>query len=925
LALACACTAGADAAPSVSGSHTSRITDIETTNAFDQVEISGASTVSVSVVFTGAQGWLTPLTPFFTSNSGTYTLAATNTTGAEVFIRSVVFHPAKDRKPVGDTETTTFTLVAEDTSGARDTNTDFRVISTSVNDVPVLAGAGSTNIFDNQTVRPFAGLTLRDPDPDALLDVTVTLLTTNDAPTTHDDEVATDEKTPLLIPFSLLVANDPDVDTDDNATTQTSLQVVAVPANSLLGAAVSLTSTGVLYNTTVSTNLRALARKEPVLDAFSYRASDGFGGASEARVEVTVLGVNDSPVAVPDFATILEDQVLTVPAPGVMANDIEYDINGVPRDDALQVLPMLNRPTTLGGRVTVRADGSYFYDPTGSPVLARLGPGDTNVDTFTYTVIDSSLTIANDDAFAVKGDTLDNDLPVLENDTTLAGTGGSVRLYAVGAPDRGGVVTMNAAGNALIYTPQASFAGVETFTYRIVDGQGGSDWAVVRVTVAVTRLSGNLTANADRFTVAQGTSATLDVLLNDRIFPDSTLGLSVARVDAPDQGGVATLNPAGDRVIYTPAAAFVGVERFSYELSGGGTARATGVVEVAVVDRSNQLNVNEDVFTVPQDSGANPLPVLANDLGRTKAERVTVHVVQRGSDRSTATVSITVIGENDPPVITGAHGGQTVYQKLTLQPFCGVTITEIDHQSLQPLIVTVTVSPASQGYLATLGPFVDLGGGVYRLGSGLGVTAAEATAALRNLTFVPTTGNRVTPGAPETTGFTISVDDHFAPPVVDTNTTVTAYHAEVTQVQTTTVPDNDNYGQPVAAARDIVVVGAPFDKNAGGQSVGAAYVFVWRSGTFNTWDLARKVMAPDGASSDQFGYSVALDGDILAVGAPQRIENSRAVGVVYLFARHQDGSNAWGFVKKILAADGAAGDTFGNAVAVSGNTLAVGA
>ena len=107
------------------------------------------------------------------------------------------------------------------------------------------------------------------------------------------------------------------------------------------------------------------------------------------------------------------------------------------------------------------------------------------------------------------------------------------------------------------------------------------------------------------------------------------------------------------------------------------------------------------------------------------AQEVTVNVALKGSDRATGTVNITVLGQNDPPVITGTVTGQTVYEGLTIHPFAGVTVTEYDHHGLQPLVVTVQIDSITKGFLGTLGGFIDLGNGVYRIGtSNAGVTAA---------------------------------------------------------------------------------------------------------------------------------------------------------------------------------------------------------
>ena len=83
-----------------------------------------------------------------------------------------------------------------------------------------------------------------------------------------------------------------------------------------------------------------------------------------------------------------------------------------------------------------------------------------------------------------------------------------------------------------------------------------------------------------------------------------------------------------------------------------------------------------------------------------------------------------------------------------------------------------------------------------------------ATESLRGVQFVPTTGGRVQPGQPpETTGFTISVEDGFDPAVVDSTTSVVAIHEFVNKLLANDSIGNDSFGLSVAANNDVVIVG----------------------------------------------------------------------------------------------------------------------
>src|SRR4030095_10897832 len=75
----------------------------------------------------------------------------------------------------------------------------------------------------------------------------------------------------------------------------------------------------------------------------------------------------------------------------------------------------------------------------------------------------------------------------------------------------------------------------------------------------------------------------------------------------------------------------------------------------------------------------------------------------------------------------------------------------------------------------------------------------------------------------------------------------------------------DRFGGSVAMSGDTIVVGASFDDTAAGLNAGSAYVYV-RSGT--TWSEQAHLLASDVAADDFFGGSVAISGDTIVVGAP---------------------------------------------------------
>ena len=105
---------------------------------------------------------------------------------------------------------------------------------------------------------------------------------------------------------------------------------------------------------------------------------------------------------------------------------------------------------------------------------------------------------------------------------------------------------------------------------------------------------------------------------------------------------------------------------------------------------------------------------------------------------------------------------------------------------------------------------------------------------------------------------------------------------------------------------------------------GAAYIFERNHGGANNWGEVAKLIAPDGANGDRFGWSVAIDADTAVVGARWHTNVNTDDGSAYIFERNQGGANNWGFVTELSATNPATNAWFGYAVAVEGDTIVVG-
>lgn len=122
------------------------------------------------------------------------------------------------------------------------------------------------------------------------------------------------------------------------------------------------------------------------------------------------------------------------------------------------------------------------------------------------------------------------------------------------------------------------------------------------------------------------------------------------------------------------------------------------------------------------------------------------------------------------------------------------------------------------------------------------------------------------------------------------------------------VTQDDVLGWSVAISGDTAVAGAPYD-DAPLSDQGSVYVFV-RGDT--GWVQQAHLKAPDAARGDNFGWSVAVEGDTIAVGSPDDDLAHGNMGSVHVYARS---GSAWTHHAKLTGSSGWVGDHFGSSVA----------
>ena len=126
---------------------------------------------------------------------------------------------------------------------------------------------------------------------------------------------------------------------------------------------------------------------------------------------------------------------------------------------------------------------------------------------------------------------------------------------------------------------------------------------------------------------------------------------------------------------------------------------------------------------------------------------------------------------------------------------------------------------------------------------------------------------------------------------------------------------SDYFGFSVSISGNYAIVGACCNDDNGTDS-GSAYIYEFVDGV---WTQQRKLTASDGTGWENFGFSVSISGNYAIVGARNGDNNGSNSGSVYIYEL-----GTW-TEQKLTASDGASGDEFGYSVSIDGNYAIVGA
>jgi large repetitive protein len=340
------------------------------------------------------------------------------------------------------------------------------------------------------------------------------------------------------------------------------------------------------------------------IDNFTYSVTDDDGEVSIATVTITVINVNDIPVANDTTITIDED-ITTTFRP--IENDEDPDLSG---------LTIVSVGSVSNASVTIAANGKdLIFDPNqdynGTVTFTyTINDGEGDAASATITVIINPVNdspTAIDDYITTDEDVLSLAFNPLTNDYDADGSG--LSLVSIGSPTHGALIAQG--DGTYKYQPNANYNGTDQVTYVIKDGE--NDQATGTIFITVNPVNDPPVAVPENTIVIEDTPKTYNIFANDYDVDGNLLPSGITIVQQPANGTI-VLNGDGT-VTYTPNPDYFGTDSYRYQLTDQAGATSNIVTNNILVSPVNDFPIAVDDYVTITEDPLSPLVILplAND------------------------------------------------------------------------------------------------------------------------------------------------------------------------------------------------------------------------------------------------------------------------------------------------------------------------
>lgn len=508
------------------------------------------------LTYTPALNYAGPDSFTFTASDG---LATSSPATVTLTVTPVNDAPTAQPQTVSTAEDTALpvTLVGSDVEGDSLT---YPVVAAPSNGSLVTDGGASVTYTPNLNFFGTDSFTFQTRDPSMALSsvqtVTVNVAAVNDPPVANALSRTTNEDTAVGVVLS----------GSDVEGTSLTYQVVTGPANGTL----SGTPPNLTYTPAANTS---------GTDFFTFKVNDGSVDSASAQVTLTVISVNDLPVAQNSAVATDRDTpvVITLQASDVDSSMLTYAV----------VTPPTNGTLSGSGNSRTYTPGAGYAGNDSFTFKANDGASDSNLATVTISVASSNRApVATPQSVTTPEDT--------NRTITVAGTdadGDALTFSIVTQPTNGTVTGMSP---NFIYQPRGQFSGSDSFTFKATDPQP-LDSAPATVTITVTAVNDAPVAASVNLSVAEDSALTFTLSGSD--VEGSPLTYSVTT--QPVNG---TLTGTPPMLQYQPAANFSGNDSIQFTVNDGTLTSAPGTVAISVTPVNDAPVAQPQSVSTPQDT-----------------------------------------------------------------------------------------------------------------------------------------------------------------------------------------------------------------------------------------------------------------------------------------------------------------------------------
>ena len=334
-------------------------------------------------------------------------------------------------------------------------------------------------------------------------------------------------------------------------------------------------------------------------DFFTYHVVDAVAASAIARVDLSIMAINDKPSASPGFASVIEDLTATIQLQGA---DIDLDALTfqISRQAFHGSLNMLDAQT---GLVQYTPEANYSGN-----------------DSFVFAVKDANNQIAEAqvdiEVQAV------NDLPVASNsnhtineDTQLmfqllaSDLDNDDLLYSLNQNvQHGNLELLNSQTGQVRYTPNSNYTGQDWFSFHVNDASAQSAIAIVRIDI--NPVNDAPSAKSDNVSLDEDNSIDIQLQAVD----NDDVNLNYQIITQPQKGSISWVNQVTGIVRYIPNNDYVGIDQFRYRVSDAAASFDEAIIGLNI-NAVNDLPVAIDDSLEVMSGQSNQLEVLSNDSG----------------------------------------------------------------------------------------------------------------------------------------------------------------------------------------------------------------------------------------------------------------------------------------------------------------------